>query len=105
MKKITFKNEKLDMTPYGGNGLIDFNYKDTMLATLRVNQPAEGLTFTDIELRLKIVDKIEKADKDFILESAQFDYLLNVIKTEKWRVVDKVIINYIKDIENSPEVD
>ena len=105
MKQITFKTKKLDMTPYGGQGEVDFDYKENLLGTLRAHQPTEGLTFSDVEMRLKIIEKIEKNVLSFKLETQQFEYLLKVIKSEKWRVVDKIIIDYIKDIENSPEVD
>lgn len=105
MKKIEYKDELINLRRFTGEDKeFIFSYKENLLTSLRKNIPEGGLSFADIETRLKLIDKIEKSSKELIIEDTLYSYLLKVVESEKWVYVDKTILNYINQIKNAQEV-
>lgn len=105
MKKIILKTEQLNLKPFTGEEkVIPFSYKESIINSLRISMPEGGFSFGDIEIRMKIMEKIEKADDHVILEDKHFKYLVDLIKSEKWMFMDQVILNFIKQLEESEDV-
>lgn len=106
MKRIILKTDKLNMKPFTGEEkTILFSYRETIINSMRQSMPEGGFSFTDIETRLKIIQKLEEVSDDsfIILDDKQHSYLLDVLKKEKWLFMDQVIIDFIKSIEQAEE--
>jgi len=72
---------------------------DLVMITIN-NVPDKGLTFDDIDSRLKIKKAIEAArdhkQKILMLEDAEFNYLKAAAELVKWAFVDDVLLRYRK---------
>ena len=58
------------------------------------NVPQAGLTFKDIQHRLKIKAAIDKAKEKINLEDAEFVYLKDAAETVRWAFVHPILIKY-----------
>lgn len=73
------------------------NLFDLVLITIN-NVTDKGLSFEDIESRLKIKKSVEAAmdsdTKTLILEDADFNYLKSIVVFVKWAFVNDVLLKY-----------
>lgn len=65
------------------------------------NIPESGLSFSDIESRLKIRDAASKAGATIILEEAEYNYLKKSADLIKWAFVDPFILEFKKCLDNA----
>ena len=93
MKKI--KNKKT--TIQGENGVL--NYAE--LAKLCVNQPKQGgYTVTDMQQRLRILDKLDKKGDVIEIEDADFEVLKPLVKNMKWAIIHKDLVDFVNYLTN-----
>lgn len=89
MKLINIKPYKVKVTQgIDQNGELitketDYNLKESIKAML-VQNKNEGIDFDELEIRMKIVKKVNECDSnDLILEDAEYEKVLSVFKSVK----------------------
>lgn len=79
------------------NAKEDTHYKDMILGLL--DNPREGgIKVSEIRVRLAIIDKLEKVEKELRLEDGEAEILKSIISETTWIKVDKGILQFNDDI-------
>jgi hypothetical protein len=65
--------------------------------------PQKALTLADMRLRVKILDKIEAADKAFLLEDTEHKALGDALASFPWAVFDRSLLQILEDVDGAKE--
>lgn len=89
----------------------DFDYKTNMIDALnqapiddRSGQP-KGFDIIEMRKRLKVIDLIEAADTEILLDNLSYGVLKDSVKNQRWKVPNKVILDYVDAVNNAEEVE
>lgn len=86
-------------TPY-------IDYKQMIKQAISESQdPQRGLSVSDIRTAVKIIDKIDAAEEQLLLEEAEYQFVKSKVAAMSFIVAHKNIVEFVDDIENAPEVD
>ncbi len=96
MKRIDLKKETEVISINGKDTEVPINTID--LLKICINTPIEGgYNIADLSLRLKLLDKIQSPQDDFIdFEDQEFSGLSNIIKSAKWNILSKKVLEFIQ---------
>lgn len=97
MKTLELKTKKV----IDGNGnTLDVQYKDLISSSLnQIDQNKGGLTFEEIEKRLRIKTALDKSNGKLKLEDQDAEALITLVSGMKWVLVDQAIVDFVKDIQ------
>ena len=80
----------------------------SQMCILCLNQPKVdpngrevGYLPDEMRKRIALIDSIEEAKEEMKIEDADAALLLECVRTTKWRKLDKAIVKFIDDIEES----
>lgn len=84
------------------NKEIKAGIKYSELIKVALNSPIQGgYTISDISQRVKLLDILQKAEKegskDLVLEDADFLALSKILHETKWNVVSRTILNLVNE--------
>lgn len=99
MKSIQLQESKENIEVNGTTKEIDI--KTLELLKICINTPPEGgYNISDLMLRLKMLDLVDKADKKkaktIEFEDADFSKLSEVVKSTKWNILSKKILEFVQ---------
>lgn len=98
--KLRKDTEKLNIN----NTQVETEVKTIELLKVGLNSPVQGgYTILDIAIRVKLLDLIEKAEKENLseleIEDADFKALAKIIKDTKWSVISRSILNFVNEFD------
>ena len=96
MKHITLKSIEFEDKSI-------FDYKEAMLAVLAkpINMQA-GANYEEMRVIIPIMDKVTAANGVLSLEDAEHQALMVRAKSMPYRVVNKIILQFVDDIVHAP---
>ena len=63
-------------------------------------KPESGAGIGEIRNSIRVLDALKSADKELVLEDADFSYLLQRVKSARFTASNKVFIDFIDYFEN-----
>lgn len=99
MKSIQLQELKDNVDINGVN--TEINLKTTELLKICINSPSEGgYNISDLMIRLKLLDLVDKADKKkaktIEFEDADFNKLSEIVMSTKWNILSKKILEFVQ---------
>lgn len=102
-KKVIFKILKIDDK---NSPLKEFSYKSALIEYMKVPKNIQtGMDFDEIRQSGKIIDVLENAQNEVIMENADFQYLFEKVKKVKLSYFLKPFLTLIEDLEESSKND
>ena len=96
MRKIILK----ELGKKGEMGYL--SYKETIKGLLQfASDPRVGFTMDEIRSNVKILDILDKADKELILEDFDYSKLKTAIDNAKFGLAHANIIEFVDDIDHA----
>ena len=96
MKKTQLKNTEIKTR----DGLI--SYKN-LIETCLNNPPKGGFDLKTMRDRSKVLEKLEKANKELELEDAEYNTLKGCVEAMRWNSMHKDILQFCEDIIKKKE--
>ncbi len=97
--------------PDGKDIEVPFSYKEQMVNALnqppvdeRTGQP-RGFGAVEMRKRLKLIDIVEGAVGELLLEHSDWKELKECMSKQRWIILDEAIIKMCDDVENAEEVE
>ena len=117
LKKVVFKKATMEV-PNGTNEdgslkdkEVPFNYKEHIINALnqpptdsRSGQP-RGFGPEEMRRRMKILDKVNSAETEVLLEKSEYGELKTCVNDVKWMLMNQTILDFIDSIEKAEEVE
>lgn len=104
MKTIKLKKESEIVVI--DNAQVNAKIRTTDLIKVGLNSPVQGgYTISEIAFRIRLLDIVDKADKEDLseieIEDADYQALAKIIKDTKWGVVSKTILDFVTEFDNN----
>lgn len=97
MKTIPNKRTTIEQASDGSVELI--TYAELLKNVMQQRKP-EGYSFDDMRKDFRVLDVISAASEEITLEDADFDHLKSKMKTMRWAIVHKDLIQFEDDINS-----
>lgn len=97
MKTIQNKRTTIEQNADGGVELI--TYAELLKNVMQQRKP-EGYSIDDMRKDFRVLDAIGLAPEEITLEDADFDHLKSKMKTMRWAVIHKDLIQFEDDINS-----
>ena len=90
----------LEMKTIIGDG-VNFKYRDQLLQVARFPSSERGVTITEMETALPVIQKLRDAtDGDVIeLENAEYDYLFNKLQTWQFNQTHASVSDFLAGLQ------
>lgn len=79
-------------------GIEDQTYKHLVIACLNHVNPQIGINIEEQRKRMRILDAVEKANDELVLEDADAEILKGLVNAMPWAVVKKEIVQFSDDV-------
>lgn len=66
-----------------------------------VSNHKEGFTIDQVRVGIKILDKIEAAEDEVVLEDAEYAFAVQQINSTKWKIISQDIIDFVDTVTNA----
>ena len=101
LERQRMKNIELKNVPFVFQGQDDnFSYRDIISMLMQTPEDIQkGAGIAEIRNSLRVLDALEKDDKELILEDADFDYLHRRVNNMKFAGSHRVFIDFVDYFE------
>lgn len=109
MKEIEIKTVELEIEAGTEIKRVPFNYKDNLLNALNIapvdsrGQPV-GFTPESMEQRLRIRDKVRKAEDKLLLDDDDYKALKSCVEQQRFVIMHESILEYYNAIKNAKSI-
>jgi len=99
MQTVHLKTTKEDVVLGDQKVTIELSTQE-LLKTVINHTPEGGYTASEMLMRIKLLDKVEYAEKNnenlIQFEDTQYEHLSKLVKQTKWGVVSRTILEFIE---------
>lgn len=102
LKSIKFADEVKDQK----GDVVEFNYVDQIKTIMRTPaNPQAGADIAEIERSLRVLNAVRELKTGDVLqiEDADWDYLCERVRNQRWMLADQVVVAFKADVESASD--
>jgi len=91
------KTIELKTVPLNLHGVdTEFSYAEFIEILMQSpEKPTEGANIAEIRNSMRVLDALEAAEKELVLEDADFEYLLRRVNSARFTASNKVFVDFV----------
>jgi len=93
--------KKLELKPVVG----DSPPTAELIKVAMANKPAQGFDLKEMRERYRILDALEKAEGELLLEDADADKLKKCVEVMRWTVLDRNLMEFMEAVQDMKNVE